>query len=266
MTIKEKKAPVKSLRNLLRERLDQLGISQGELARRAGFNAQYISDILTGKKLSIRRDSVFKLALALEVSPLSLFRTLDPSFGEVGSARFTDFTDRWREITGPITNRLFSDNALGTILPANHRTSEVFPVLQHPLSFDERKLLSGRPGRGLKLYRWPSALGPANGGYGLAYPENPLPILRGLLLAAPERPIKLGDLFIGFVVFERSRPAAWIFWYLDSDGDFFHLSVDMSEDTIKLPRAALARAHRIAAVLEPDQGLLPIETNSLKRV
>jgi transcriptional regulator with XRE-family HTH domain len=247
-----KTSPEASLRDLLRTRLRRLGISQGELARRAGFNAQYISDILTGKKHSVRRDAVFQLALALQVSPLILFRMIDPSFGEGRPSLYSDK----RDIAGPTTSRLFSEQALAAVLPAGRRASDVFPVLQNPLSFDERKVLVGRAGRAPQLYPWPTALGPANGGYGLAHPENPLQILPGLLLATPERPIKVGDLFIGFVIFEHSRPTGWIFWYRDSDREFFYLNVDTSENTIKLPRAALARAHRVGAVLQAP--ILPI--------
>jgi transcriptional regulator with XRE-family HTH domain len=261
MVNRAKKGAERSLRDLLRRRLEQLDISQVELARRAGFNAQYISDILTGKKHSVRRDAVFQLALALQVSPLVLYRTVDPSFGEEKPVLYTDK----REIAGPTTNRLFSEEALAAVLPAKHRVDDVFPVLQNPLTFDERKLLGGRLGRGLQFYPWPATLGPANGGYGLAHPENPLRILPGLLLAAPERPIKVGDLFIGFVIFAQSRPTAWIFWYRDSDRDFFYLNVDASEGTIKLPRTALARAHRVAAVLQQGQDILPIKIHTPNR-
>jgi transcriptional regulator with XRE-family HTH domain len=242
----------RSLRDLLKARVAQLGISQAELARRAAVNSQFISDISTGKKVSIRRDAVFKLALAMQISPLVLLRILDPSFGEHVGNLYTDV----RQITRPITDRLFSDEALAKILPAQCDTNEVFPVLQHPLSFDETKLLSNRR---IRLYRWPAMLGPANGSYGIAHPENPLSIYPGLLIASPERSIKLGDLFVGFVCFEQSRPVAWIFHYQDSDRDSFRFGVDGSEDSVELPRAALVRAHRIVALVGKE--LIPIQAS-----
>lgn len=57
----------------LRRRRAEIGISQEELARRAGLNRTYYGEVETGKR-NIALLNIEKLSLALGVTPSTLFR------------------------------------------------------------------------------------------------------------------------------------------------------------------------------------------------
>lgn len=57
---------------LIQRRLDILQISPAEAAKRAGLDRSYISDLIAGRKKSIRHDKVLVLAKALECDPAYL--------------------------------------------------------------------------------------------------------------------------------------------------------------------------------------------------
>lgn len=53
----------------VRERIDHLGSNPAEIARRAGLARTFVSDLLAGKKKSVRGDGLIALASALECDP-----------------------------------------------------------------------------------------------------------------------------------------------------------------------------------------------------
>lgn len=73
------------------ERMDQLGISQAEVARRGRFNRAFVSDLLRGKKQSIHDSNYVRLARALLTTPLYLRTGSTPSAQEMASIE-----DEWK--------------------------------------------------------------------------------------------------------------------------------------------------------------------------
>lgn len=65
------------LGELIKERMDALGLRQQDVASRAGLSRQYVSDLVTGKRgtrLSARTQQ--QLARALRVSPSRLLASV----------------------------------------------------------------------------------------------------------------------------------------------------------------------------------------------
>jgi hypothetical protein len=57
---------MRDMSEIVQERLDVLGINPFEAARRAGLEKGFVNDLLIGRKQTIRRASLAKLAVALE--------------------------------------------------------------------------------------------------------------------------------------------------------------------------------------------------------
>lgn len=64
---------------LVVNRMGQLGISQAEVSRRAGFNAAFMSDLLRGKKVSLQDANYTRLARALLTTEIYLRTGEKPS-------------------------------------------------------------------------------------------------------------------------------------------------------------------------------------------
>jgi transcriptional regulator with XRE-family HTH domain len=56
-------------------RMEQLGLSQAEVARRGRFNRAFVSDLVRGKKQTLHSANLIKLARALETTPKYLHGT-----------------------------------------------------------------------------------------------------------------------------------------------------------------------------------------------
>lgn len=70
------------LKQRIRQRLSDLSIPQAEVARRAGWPPNFLSDLLHGRKKSVRPDNLRRLAAALETTTDFLRGvTDDPSVG-----------------------------------------------------------------------------------------------------------------------------------------------------------------------------------------
>lgn len=72
------------------ERMNELGISQAEVARRGRFNRAFLSDLLRGRKQSIHPSNYTPLAKALLTTPLYLRTGTKPS-----SEELTALEDEW---------------------------------------------------------------------------------------------------------------------------------------------------------------------------
>lgn len=57
------------LKQRIGERLSQLDMIQSDLARKAAVSPSFITDIMTGRKKSIRSEALLRIAAALEVEP-----------------------------------------------------------------------------------------------------------------------------------------------------------------------------------------------------
>lgn len=102
---------MRSMAEIVQERLDVLGINPFEAARRADLEKGFVNDLLIGRKQSIRKASLEKLAVALEcdVEYLTGHQKSPTRVGEIGGEE-TDFdgvkfggiveNGTWREIGG----------------------------------------------------------------------------------------------------------------------------------------------------------------------
>lgn len=61
---------------LVRERMDELGLSQGAVAQRGGFDQSAVSRILTSSLSSLSMEGVLRLAIGLNVSPEGIFKAI----------------------------------------------------------------------------------------------------------------------------------------------------------------------------------------------
>lgn len=60
---------MRSMAEIVRSRLDELGLNPFEAARRAGLEKGFVNDLLTGRKHSVRGQKLGYLAVALECDP-----------------------------------------------------------------------------------------------------------------------------------------------------------------------------------------------------
>lgn len=59
----------------IQARMEKLGMSQADVARRAGLSSGHVSDLVTGQKgKRVSAETVEKLARALKVSPTFFYR------------------------------------------------------------------------------------------------------------------------------------------------------------------------------------------------
>lgn len=72
-------APLDGLKNVVRARLRELGISAREASRRAGFNVGYVGDLLEGRSKEPGMERIAKLALALDLPVGDLVQTAAPA-------------------------------------------------------------------------------------------------------------------------------------------------------------------------------------------
>jgi transcriptional regulator with XRE-family HTH domain len=79
------------LRQRIRQRLEDLSIAQAEVGRRTGWPPNFLSDLLHGRKASVRPDNLRRLAEALETTTAYLKGTTDvpnaPPAGSTGVRR-----------------------------------------------------------------------------------------------------------------------------------------------------------------------------------
>jgi hypothetical protein len=61
------------------KRMNELGISQAEVARRGRFNRAFVSDLIVGRKTKIRDQNYLRLAQALMTTPQYLRWGIDPT-------------------------------------------------------------------------------------------------------------------------------------------------------------------------------------------
>jgi transcriptional regulator with XRE-family HTH domain len=77
---------VDKLRERLKSRLRELGISAREASRRAGFNVGYVGDILDGRSKTPDADRILKLADSLDMDAADLLGDSRPDLMRTGEA------------------------------------------------------------------------------------------------------------------------------------------------------------------------------------
>ena len=239
------------LRVLVAQRLSELGISQAELARRAGLNAQFINDLLKGKKNRIRPEFAFQLALALQVPPLQILRDLGLLFDENKHDRFSDSD----QLTGALGAALSIIDTTGKRV----EISQVrLPTVRGPFLLKDGAVhcrVKGPQPRHLRLPEWMS-----KEAHAYCIPSDQLenqntPILADgeLLLVSPGRPISRFRRFVGYVTGERGAVSPWVFSYLGRAGNSYELN--LSAGAVRLPVTSLVLAHAIVGVI--DREIIP---------
>lgn len=238
----------KSLKSLVEDRLKRLGISQRELAARAGVNPTYINEILSGKKKSIQTRFVPALAFALEVDPKDL--TVGSTRPSQPKLKVADRRTIIRSNSPQVAPRFSLDlrpfRVEPTFDPDRHVPLFVEPF---PHDFPARVRLEDVP-RFLPLV-WPEYLGLSHGCYAmLADCVGASALLpHSFYLVAPARRIESGTLFLGEFRYMEFHADYCVRAMIDATEDNFVLrNPDGLLETV--PRGALRRLHRIVGLLE----------------
>ena len=103
---------MKTLKKIVAEQLKKLGVTQKEIAEKAGLNSAYLSEILSGKKLSVQRRFVPALAYALELEP-----DVVVAFYGMDHVRFTNptFIGDTIHLEGKVLNLQSKDDSRGIV-------------------------------------------------------------------------------------------------------------------------------------------------------
>jgi transcriptional regulator with XRE-family HTH domain len=224
------------LKDLIGRRLKELDLSQAELARRAGLNAQFVSDLMTGKKYRIRSEYVFALALALEVAPLVLLRGL----GLLSET--SDFEAYRNELPNELAQSLNITDWRGD--------PNQLPIVRGPF----RRSLGAVEGRLESSY--PSLFNPiadepdcyAITSKQLDNQNTPILAPGELLLIAPKRAVSTSRHFLGYVATGRTTLSPWLFTYLGRTREYYELGLSVGR--VRLPSPSLVLAHAVAGVLD----------------
>lgn len=78
----------RSMADLVKSRLDALGLNPFEAARRAGLEKGFVNDLLIGRKMSVRGKGLYALAGALECDPEYLTGHQQTPRATVGEAKY----------------------------------------------------------------------------------------------------------------------------------------------------------------------------------
>lgn len=236
------------LRALVAQRLSELDMSQAELARRAGLNAQFINDLLKGKKNKIRPEFAFQLSLALEVSPLGILRDLGLLSDQSETHDFSD-TDHLSGTHGPALSIIGKSG-----IQVETSQGDV-PIVGGPFRFKGGKVISRLRKRLPDHFRLPEWIAKEANAYFIPYNQlanqNSSLLAPGeLLLVSSKRPISRLRRFVGYVAGERGAASPWVFTYVGRTGNSYELN--LASGTVRLPITSVVLAHAIVAVLDPQ--------------
>ena len=245
-----------TLKAIVGGQLKKLGVTQKELAERAGLNPTYINELVTGKKLSIQRRFVESLAHALEIEP----DVLSEKAGRTKKHPIESPTPRSTRRTiiranSPETEALFSVELRAFQLDPNFDPDKHVPLFVEPFPSDYRmRLKMGRVPKFRPLV-WPEFLGPLQGCYAIeagAVGANTL-FVDSVFLVAPGRGIKSGDVFVGEFRYTLGSAHLQVHRLLDATEREFILA-DIGDGREKrVPRGVIKRFHKIVGLFEqPD--------------
>jgi transcriptional regulator with XRE-family HTH domain len=256
-----------TLKKIVAEQLEKLGVTQKEIAEKAGLNSAYLSEILSGKKLSVQRRFVPALAYALELEP--------EVFYEISG----DAKSRGAPTSAPSRRTIIqSDSAQAG--PMFSQEMKVFqsgptfnplihvPFFKHPFSNDFRSRF--KKASWVKRYPfdwdelfnfealvWPEFLGPSKGCYAITAKALNVEAFLGdsVLLVAPGRSIKSGNYFVGTFSYKRGSSRLELHRMVDAtDREFILADFDGRER--RVPRDVIKHLHRVVGLFEqPDEPL-----------
>lgn len=240
------------LQQLVKDRIAALGLPKREIAARAGVNPTYISELISGKKRSIQKKFVSRLAFALQVDPLAIVE----SMGQEGESELSpqDLVAAAREeLVGLIIEPfLFSiEDRMEGEAPFLPDEAAIPFVTEFPQDFIETQEQGTACPVG--LLRWESAFRGALGLY--AVERGAITQSRGvweneIYLAAPGLPIRIDDPFLAVCSFGYRNIAPRLYRLKAREESFLHVSYWFGPREETLPIAAVWRAHRIVATVD----------------
>jgi transcriptional regulator with XRE-family HTH domain len=246
-----------TLKAIVGGQLKKLGVTQKELAERAGLNPTYINELMTGKKLNIQRRFVESLAHALEIEPDVLYEKA----GRTKKQPIESPTPRSTRRTiiranSPETEALFPVELRAFQLDPNFDADKHVPLFVEPFPSDYRARIkmAGEVAK-FQPFVWPEFLGPAKGCYAIeaaAIGANTL-FADSVFLVAPGRGIKSGDIFVGEFCYMLGSAHLQVHRLLDATEREFILA-DIGDGREKrVPRSVITRFHKVVGLFErPD--------------
>jgi len=229
-----------------------LGLPKGEIAARAGVNPTYISELISGKKRSIQKRFVSRLAFALEVDPVAVIEAMGQG-GEMGMSPEDVVSLGVGELAGLIVDpfQFLIEDPMATGAQALFAETTIPLVTEFPADFLETQE-DGNPSP-VALLRWEIAF---RGSVGLYAVERAAVISsRGLweneiYLAAPGLPIRIDDPFLALCSFSYQSTTPRLYRLKGRDESFLYVSYWFGSREETLPIAAVKRAHRIVATVD----------------
>ena len=245
-----------TLRSIVLGQLKKLGITQKELAERAGLNPPYINEILSRKKLRVQRRFVPALAHALEIEPDVLYeKSADGKKRTTASSTPTATRRTIIRTNSPETEALFSNEMPAFQLDPDFHPDKHVPLFIERFPSDYRVRLKDGDVEKFRPFVWPEFLGPSKGCYAIragAVGENTLSA-HWVYLVAPGRSIKLGDVFVGEFRYELGSASLEVHKMQDATERSFILSDIDGGHPRSVPRAIIKRFHKVVGFFEQPE-------------
>jgi transcriptional regulator with XRE-family HTH domain len=245
-----------TLRTIVAGQLKKLGVTQKELAERAGLNPTYINEILSGKKLRVQPRFVPALAHALEIDPDVLYEKSAGGKKRTKASSTPAATRRTIiEANSPQTEALFSNEMRAFQLDPDFDPDKHVPLFIEAFRSDYRPYLKVGEVAKFRPFVWPEFLGPSKGCYAMAASavfQNTLSA-DWVYLVAPGRSIKLGDVFIGEFRYQLGSASLEVHKMQDATELSFILTDIDGGHPRSVPRAVVKRLHKVVGFLQqPD--------------
>jgi transcriptional regulator with XRE-family HTH domain len=246
---------MRTLRDLIVERLAKLKLSQKELAERAGLKPTYVNDLLFYRKQSIQPRFVSRLAAALQVAPKTVLDAIPRRKRVSTRPKLKHSKQAAIPAQSPHTKPLYSPDWPVIMLDPYINGGTAIPLFREPFGHDLFALLAHQRLPTFKPLPWPAALGRPTGTYAVASDALGASLLfeASIIVAAPERAIAIDDHFICYVRYTDSPVMninVTLRKLLDADADGFLVQDPHSRAKDYIPRYILRRAHRVIAALE----------------
>jgi transcriptional regulator with XRE-family HTH domain len=243
-----------TLRTVVTEQLKKLGVTQKELAEKAGLTPTYINELVTGKKLTIQRRFVEKLAHALEIEPDVLYEKTGRAKKNTAVPTSTPTRRTIIRSGSPLTRTPFSHEMDFQTVP---KPQTSVPLLLN--AFAKSSRFKNYPFVWEELYQiealaWPKFLGPAKGCYAITADALNVEVFftDSVLLVAPGSSIKSGDYFVGTFSYKTDTATLELHKMLDATEREFIL-VDAEGREKRVPRTVIKQLHRVVGLFEqPD--------------
>jgi len=244
-----------SLKAIVSERIKELGVSQKEVALQARVNPTYINDIVTGKKLTVQRRFVPTLAFALKINPEIILAYVATKKNSI-TVRSGSSGKIIIRAKSPWTKALFSSQMNTFQLDPEFIPGRHVPLFLEPLPQDFKAHLKGANTLPANAkYRpmiWPESLGPSEGCYAMTATalNTKMVFDKSILLAAPHRSIKAGNIFIGVFSYEIYSFRLELHRMIDATEREFILADVMDGVERSVPRQIVRIFHRVVAIFE----------------